>query len=102
MQRDKILSLLGLCKRAGKLSEGTPLSEKAIKSKKSELIVIAKDISENQRKTVTDSCKYYNVKYIEYSTMNDIADYLGADGVRAVVSVNDKGFADAILDKYTD
>ena len=102
MQNDKILSLVGLCKKAGKLSAGTPLAEKAIKSKQSELIIIAKDISENGRKAITDSCKYYRVNYIEYSDMFSLSDAVGADGQRVVVSVNDKGFADAILKKYAE
>lgn len=102
MPNDKILSMIGLCKRAGKLSAGTPLCEKAIKTKQSELIIIAKDISENGRKSITDSCKYYSVKYIEYSDIIALSDAVGAESARVVVSVNDKGFADAILDKYAE
>ncbi len=102
MRNNKVLSMIGLAKRAGKISAGAPLCEKAIKTKQSELIIIAKDISENGRKAITDSCKYYSVKYIEYSDMNSLSDAIGAEGVRVVVSVNDKGFADAILNKYAD
>lgn len=102
MQNDRILSMIGLAKRAGKITAGTPLCEKAIKSGKSELIIIAKDISENGRKSITDACKYYSVRYIEYSDMYVLSTAIGAEGVRVVVSVNDKGFADAILNKYAD
>ena len=102
MQNDRILSMIGLAKRAGKITAGAPLCEKTIKSGKSELIIIAKDISENGRKSVTDACKYYSVRYIEYSDMNGLSTAIGAEGVRVVVSVNDKGFADAILSKYAD
>lgn len=100
MQQDKVLSMLGLAKRAGRICSGAPQCEKVIKSGKSELIIIAKDISENGRKAITDCCSYYKVNYIEYSDMYALSDAIGAEGVRAVVSVNDKSFADAILKKY--
>ena len=102
MYQDKVLSMIGLAKRANKVCAGAPLCEKEIKANKSELIIIAKDISENGRKAITDSCKYYSVKYIEYSTKEDLGRAVGAAGDRTVLSINDKGFADAVMNKYAD
>ena len=56
MYQDKILSMIGLAKRAGKVCAGAPLCEKEIKAKRSELIIIAKDIS--------DVCVY--MTYIQF------------------------------------
>ena len=102
MQQDKILSMLGLAKRAKKICSGAPLCEKEIKQRRSELIIIAKDTSDNSKKAITDSCRYYSVKYFEYATMADLGKAVGAAGDRTVVSVNDKGFAKALLDKYAE
>ena len=102
MQQDKVLTMIGLAKRAGRISSGAPQCEKVIKSGKSELIIIAGDISENGRKAITDCCTYYKVNYIEYSVMYALSDAIGAEGVRTVISVNDKSFADAVLKKYND
>ena len=102
MQQDKVLLMIGLAKRAGKICSGAPLCEKEIKAKRSELIIIAKDTSSASKKSITDSCKHYDVKYIEYSTMFDLGNAVGSDGVRTVVSVNDKRFADTIMNKYAD
>lgn len=102
MPNDKILSMIGLAKRAGKVTSGAPLCEKDIKSKKSELIIIATDTTQTGKKSIIDACKYYNIKYIEYSDKEFLAKAIGIDGFRTVVSVNDKNFSDAILVKYTE
>ena len=102
MPQDKVLLMIGLARRAGKICSGAPLCEKEIKAKRSELIIIAKDTSSASKKAITDSCNHYNVMYIEYSNMDDLGKAVGADGVRTVISVNDNGFANAIMNKYAD
>ena len=97
---DKVLQMIGMAKRAGKVSTGEFICDKMIKSKESKLIIIASDISEKSRKAVTDSCKYYNVEFIEYADKEQLGKITG-NGERAVVSVNDNGFAAAIKEKYS-
>ena len=100
MPQDKILSMIGLAKRAGMITSGAPLCEKNIRSGKSELIIITQDISKNGMKAITDICRHYSVKYIVYSDMYALGTAIGSEGVRTVISVNDKNFADAVLTKY--
>ena len=95
---DKFLGMLGLAKRAGKVITGEDLCSKAVKKGASRLIIIACDASDNKKKSITDSCKFYNVRYIEAADKAELGRYTGADS-RAVVSVNDDNFAKAILDK---
>lgn len=97
---DKLLGLLGLCKKAGKITAGADLSEKDIRARKSELIIIAEDISQTGKKAITDICTHYGVGYITFSTMRKLADAVGSESNRTVLSVKDRGFADAILKKY--
>lgn len=52
MAETKFLSALGLCKRAGKLSEGNDAVDEAIKSKKARLIIIGSDASPSHKKNV--------------------------------------------------
>ena len=98
---DNVLGMIGLAKRAGKIVTGAEICEAAVKKGKSKLIIIAGDISENGRKAITDACKYYNVKYIEYADKSQLGKFTGSEE-RAVVSVNDRGFADTILKKYAE
>lgn len=95
---DKVLGMLGLAKRAGKLSTGEFLCDKSIKNGQSRLIIIASDISENGRKAVCDACNYYGVQYIEYGTAEELGHCTGG-GKRTVASVNDDNFRNAILSK---
>lgn len=97
---DKLLQMIGMAKRAGKLVSGGFLSDKAIKSGESRLIVLSHDISDESRKSITDSCKYYNVKYIEYADREQLGKITGG-GERTVVSINDSGFAEAVLRIYS-
>lgn len=96
----KLFGMLGLAKRAGKVSTGTFICEKMIKSRAAKLVILAADSSENTRKQITDACTYYNVKLIECADMSELAHAVGAGADRAVVSVNDNNFAKAILDIY--
>lgn len=93
-----ILGLIGLSKKAGKLSAGTFACETSIKSHDAKLIIIATDASHNSKKTIKDSCSYYKVPFVEFSDMDSLGKYSGG-GQKAAVSVNDDNFATAIKQK---
>ncbi len=95
---NKILGVIGLAKRAGKITSGEFLCEKAVKSGQSRLIIIASDISENAKKSVVNTCNHYGVEYIEFSSSSELGRAIGADS-RMIVSVNDGNFKNAILSK---
>ena len=95
---DKLLGMLGLAKRAGKVTSGEFLCEKAIKSGQSKLIIIASNISENAKKAVINTCNHYGVEYIVFAEDAELGRAIGTDG-RMVVSVNDDSFKNAILSK---
>ena len=95
---NKFLGMLGLAKRAGKVQTGEDICSKAVKSGVSKLIIVACDASDNTKKSITDSCKFYKTKFVEAGSK---AEFTGADS-RAVVSVNDDNFAKAILDRLND
>ena len=56
---NKFLGMLGLAKRAGKVQTGEDICSKAVKSGVSKLIIVACDASDNTKKSITDSCKFY-------------------------------------------
>ncbi len=93
---DKVLGMIGLAKRAGKVTTGEFLCEKAIKSGQSKLIIIAEDISDNGKKDIINSCNYYGVQHIIFKTSAELGKITGS-GKRTVVSVNDDNFKNAIL-----
>ena len=76
-------------------------TEKAVKEHKAALGVVAEDASDNTKKSITDSCKFYKTKFVEAGSKAELGKFTGADS-RAVVSVNDDNFAKAILDRLND
>lgn len=97
----KLLGMLGLAKRAGKVSTGTFICEKMIKSRTARLVLLAEDASDNTKKSILNSCEFYKIKVIELSDMESLGHAVGAKAQRAVVSVNDENFAKAISDIYS-
>ena len=89
---DRLLSLLGLARRAGRVSLGfDPVCDSAVKGEAA-LVLVAADISEGSLRKLKSSIDGYGV-CIE-QTPYDI-DSLGAAVGKAVrvLSVNDSGFA---------
>ena len=92
---DKILSLLGLCKKAGKLTAGSFAAEQAVKDRKAKLVIVASDASENTKKLFHDKGSYRSVPVVLYGTKESLGQILGTRE-RAVAAVLDSGFAEAI------
>ena len=58
LKRNKVLSLLGLATRAGKIKSGSFLTEQAVKAGKAYLVLIAGDASENTKKKLSNMCSF--------------------------------------------
>ena len=99
MNTENILSLLGLCARAGKLSKGTHATEFAISSKKARLVVASEDMSEKTVKELKFTADKHNlpVRTLEGITAETLGQRVGKKC--GIVAVNDEGFAKALLSK---
>ena len=94
--QDKLLSMLGMAKKAGKLTEGYDLTAEALHSGKASLAVAAEDVSEKTFKNL----KYEADKAgIPVARLQISMKELGAAcKTRAgVMALSDKGFAQAVL-----
>lgn len=89
---DRFLSLLGLCRRAGRIVLGNDPVIDSINSKKAKLVIIADDCSKNTAKGVLTTAHKMGVKaYVVPHTKDDISYALGK--YTAVLSILDDGFA---------
>ena len=96
---DKVLSLLGLCRRAGKLQPGFDKCRESARTKKAALLVAARDISEKTYKNLCYEADRAGIESIRVGA--DMAELSRACGIRAgVAAVTDKGFAGALLKEY--
>lgn len=92
---DRVLSLVGLATKAGKVVSGEFSTERAVKSRKAYLVIVAGDASENTQKNFKNMCGYYKVPMIVYGSKDDLAHAMGKE-VRASMAILDSGFAKAI------
>lgn len=95
MKTDRILSLIGLAQKAGKVTSGEFSTEKSVKSGKAFLVIVADDASENTKKMFSNMCEYYKVPIYFLSDKETLGHYIGKE-FRASLSVNDEGFAKSI------
>jgi ribosomal protein L7Ae-like RNA K-turn-binding protein len=91
MNEQKVLNLLGLAMRAGKLVTGEELALKEVRGKKAHLVFVAHDASENTKKKVQDKCRFYEVACS--TAFNQTALSIAIGRSRMVISVVDAGFA---------
>jgi len=91
----KVFGLIGLAKRAGKLSLGESGVKDAVRYGKAKLVIIARDASDNTKKSITDSCKFYNVKYYTFAEKESLGHAVG-NSFNVAVAILDEGFGQSI------
>ena len=93
----KLRALLGFARKAGKLAVGTEAVKESIKRNRSQLVLIAADISQKSAKEINFACQKNNIRS-EVITLG-IDDVTQSIGTRAgILSVEDGGFANAIAE----
>lgn len=96
MKQDKVLSLLGLAAKAGKLASGEFCTEKEIKAGRAKLVILAEDASGNTKKKFQNMCDYYQVPIRCYNEKEVLGHAMGKE-LRASAAILDGGFAGSIL-----
>ncbi|KRQ86990.1 putative ribosomal protein YlxQ [Caloramator mitchellensis] len=95
---NNLYSFLGLMQRAGKLTSGDDGVEIDIKKRKSYLVIIAEDASENTMKRFMNMCENNNIRFVLFGQKSKIGNSIGKSA-RAVLSIKDKNFAEGFLSK---
>ncbi|MCP0886026.1 YlxQ-related RNA-binding protein [Ligilactobacillus sp. WILCCON 0076] len=89
--KQRILNLLGLARRASKIVTGEDMVLKQIRSQKVFLVFVANDAGPNTRKKFTDKCHSYNVTFSDVFTQAELSVAIGQK--RSIVAVCDTGFS---------
>lgn len=93
---NKIYSMLGIAKKGGKISIGFDVTCMEVKSKKSNLVLMAADASDKTKENIQFLCDKYDIKYVEYGEKEILGKSLGRKVV-SVLSVNDTNIASYLL-----
>lgn len=98
---DKILGMIGLAVRAGKVNFGVFMTEKALDEGRAELVIASEDIGASNCRKIEGKCQNYGKSLIFYSDRASLSRALGKKDV-PVVAICDEGFAKAIMKKYSE
>lgn len=98
MINNKIYGLLGLARRAGKISFGTESAKETIEKNKAKLVIVAEDCSNRTKKNFESTCKNENVPIRIFGTIEDLSKSIGQNN-KAVIVIKDENFAKELLKK---
>ena len=94
-QNHKVLSLIGLSMKAGKVESGGFCTEKAVKSGSARLVIISSEASENTRKKFADMCEYRKIPWYVFGEKEELGHAMGKE-FRATLAITDEKLAAAI------
>lgn len=96
MQKDKVLSYLGLATRAGRTVSGGFCVEKSVKQGRAKLVIMSEEASENSGKKFRNICTYYKVPLYVFGSSEDLGRSCGKE-FRMTVAIEDEGLAKAAI-----
>lgn len=95
MNRERVMALLGLAQKAGKVASGELQVEHAVRTGKARVILIATDASDNTKKNYRDLAAYHEVACHEVLSKDEFGHATGKPP-RAAIAITDPGFGKAI------
>lgn len=96
MKNNKILSYIGLATKAGKAVSGEFTTEKAVKTGKAQLVIVAADASDNTKKKFKNMCTFYKVPIYFIEDKTNLGRAMGKE-FRASLALTDDNFSKAIV-----
>ena len=98
MNCNKVLSLIGLSTKAGKIVSGEFSTVKAVKTGKAFFLIVPDDSSDNTKKHFSDMTAFYEVPIYFYSDKVGLGNAIGKE-FRASLAVTDENLANAVIKK---
>lgn len=95
---DRVLSMLGIAAKAGKVVSGEFSTEQAVKSGAAYFVAVAEDASKNTTKKFQDMTSFYDVPFVIYGTKETLGGCIGKE-YRSSLAVTDEKLAEAVKKK---
>lgn len=93
---NKICGLIGLARRAGKISFGSESSKETIEKRKAKLVIVAEDSSDRTKKDFKELCEKQNVPFRIVGTIEELSTSIGQNN-KAIIVIKEENFAKEIL-----
>lgn len=97
----RMLSLVGLAAKAGKIASGEFQTETSVKDGTAQLVLVAGNASENTKKLFRDKCSFYQVPFYMIGTKEELGAAIGKE-YRASIAILDEGLAKAVQKKINE
>ena len=91
---ERLLSLLGLARRAGKLSMGFDASAEAMRRGEAALLLLSDDLSERTNKSIRSVAEQYNISVVCCGCGMDAMGHAAGRKKTGIITVCDNGFAE--------
>ncbi len=95
---NKLLSMLGLSARAGRLVSGVQAVEIALKKGEAKIVILDENASEGTKKQISDACSHKKTPLITVPAYS-LGDAIGKPG-RMIAAVTENSFADRIYQLF--
>ena len=92
---NRVLNMLGLCMRAGKIISGEKACLQAIRMGGACVVVLDAGAAKNATKSITDACSYHEVPLI-FAPEDELGFAIGKPG-RMVAAITDPSMAERII-----
>ena len=92
MVNKKILGLVGLTAKAGKISFGADSVEIDIKKKLIKIVIIAEDASNRTKEKFKKICEEYNIPIIQFDNIETLSKAIGKNN-KAIIGIKDINLA---------
>jgi ribosomal protein L7Ae-like RNA K-turn-binding protein len=100
-KNDRLMNLLGLARKAGKLELGSEAVKQTVRRRRAALVLLCADLSPKSAQSIREEAEKAGVKAMELPAGMDTVQ--AALGQRAgVLAVKDSGFAEALLKLYAE
>lgn len=96
---NKMLSMLGICRKAGRLAVGSDAAMTAVRSAgggKAKLLLISSDASARTAKQFIDKCAYYGIPSVRVAADSFAIGHAVGKNAVAVCAVTDSSLASAL------
>ena len=92
---NKVLGLIGIATKAGKVAFGTEAVEESIKKRKVKLVIIAEDTSDKAKENMEFKCKKNEIPIVYFGTIEMISHAIGKIN-KSVICIKDKNLGEEI------
>ena len=93
--KNRVLGLIGLSAKAGKIEYGADAVEEAIKKKKAKLVIVSEDAASRTKENFEFLSKKQQISFAIYATKEELSKAIGKDN-KAVIAIKDNNLSKEI------